>query len=278
MPFVKLDCGILDSTIWFDREAREVFITALLMAEPREFQDPQPQIEIRSLENTGWEVPPGWYGFVPASSLGIIHRAKVTEEAGLTALERLSSPEQESRTPDFEGRRLVRVDGGFIVLNYIKYRERDHSSAERSRRYRARKKARATVASSSHGVAPRDITQAEAEAEAETDVVGGQVVRSSPPAYPPEQRAENATKETIHGLQLRLGGLLCQLSEHENSRLMVPAWCRMVTSYETTRNGETKKHRGVADYRTVNSIDRLERSIEDAEFWVKELEGGRVVE
>ena len=49
MPFVKLDCGMLDSTLWFEREAREVFITALLMAEPIELTSDTPQIAVRAL-------------------------------------------------------------------------------------------------------------------------------------------------------------------------------------------------------------------------------------
>lgn len=139
MAFVKLDCGMLDSTIWFDREARELFITALLMAEPYEVKEPIGQLEIRTLENTGFVVPPGWYGFIRAAGVGIIKRAGMEVESGLSALERLGSPENDSRTPDFEGRRLVRVDGGFIALNFVKYREKDHTAAERSRRYRQRK-------------------------------------------------------------------------------------------------------------------------------------------
>ena len=162
MPFVKLDCGILNSTLWFEREAREVFLTALLMAEPFETHTPLPQIAIDSLELTGWSVPPGWYGFVPAASVGIIHRAKVSEAAGLQALQRLGSPEDTSRSKDFDGRRLVRVDGGFIVLNFMKYRDRDYSAAERQRRYRKRLALRRENVASH-----RNITQAEAEAEVE---------------------------------------------------------------------------------------------------------------
>jgi hypothetical protein len=59
-------------------------------------------------------------------------------EEGLSALERLGSQDKESRSHAFEGRRLVRVDGGYIVLNFQVYRERDHTSADRSRRYRER--------------------------------------------------------------------------------------------------------------------------------------------
>ena len=54
MPFVKLDCTILNSTLWFERDVREIFITALLMAEPKEITEPQPEIATRSLSETGW--------------------------------------------------------------------------------------------------------------------------------------------------------------------------------------------------------------------------------
>ena len=159
MPYVKLDCGMLDSTTWFDKDGRDIFITALLMAIPKEFDDPLPQLEVNSLEATGWEVPAGWYGFVDAASLGIISRCGIPVERGIEALERLGSPEVESRSQAYDGRRLVRIDGGFLVLNYINYREKDHTAAERQRRYRAKQKARNAVTS-------RNITQAEAEAKA----------------------------------------------------------------------------------------------------------------
>ena len=38
MAFVKLDTGILKSTLWMEMAQRNVFLTALLMAEPREFR------------------------------------------------------------------------------------------------------------------------------------------------------------------------------------------------------------------------------------------------
>lgn len=138
MPFVKLDCKILDSTLWPDRDAREIFITALLMAMPEEIIKPAPQIKVRSLEQTGFSAPPGWYGVVHAAGCGIVHRAGIDLELGLSALERLGEPDYESRTPDYEGRRMIRIDGGYLILNYDKYRQRDESSAERSKRYRAR--------------------------------------------------------------------------------------------------------------------------------------------
>lgn len=166
MAFVKLDCGMLDSTLWVDRAARELFITALLMAEPRELKAPEPQIKVDCLDQTGFMVPPGWYGFVPAAGTGIIRRCgEMTMECGIEALRRLGDPEQDSRTPDHDGRRMVRVDGGYLILNYDKYRQKDYSAAERSKRYREKKKA-SRVANVTSRVTDRSVTQAEGEGEA----------------------------------------------------------------------------------------------------------------
>lgn len=134
MPFVKLDCGILDSTLWPDRAAREVFLTALLMAEPFELKEPAPQLEVSSLERTGWIVPPGWYGFVKAAGAGIVRRSLVDLEEGLAALGRLGAAEPDSRNTAHDGRRLVRIDGGYVVLNFMVYRARDYTRGPRHRR------------------------------------------------------------------------------------------------------------------------------------------------
>lgn len=139
MPFVKLDCRILDSTLWSDRAGRDVFLTALCMAEPYELPVAAPQLAVNSLEPTGWIVQPGWYGLVKAAGSGIVRRALVDPEEGLRALERLGAPELDSRNPAHEGRRLVRTADGYLVLNFMTYRERDYTAADRSRRYREQK-------------------------------------------------------------------------------------------------------------------------------------------
>jgi len=140
LPFVKLDTGMLDSSIWMDRPAREVFITALLMAEPVEFTEPQAVIRVASLELDGWDVPPGWYGIARAAGPGIVNRSRLDFLEGLEALARLCAPEMQSRTPKWEGRRMARISGGFVLLNYDDYRQRDYGSAERTRRYRERQR------------------------------------------------------------------------------------------------------------------------------------------
>lgn len=137
MPYVKLDCSILDSSIWLERNQRELFITALLMARPKEFKKTTLQLDVESTEPTGWEVPPGWYGFLEAAPQGIVHRSGLPDrEAGIKALRELGDPDATSKNPEFDGRRLVRVHGGFLILNFIEYRDRDYTAAERQRRYR----------------------------------------------------------------------------------------------------------------------------------------------
>ena len=175
MSFVKLDCRILESSLWIDRAAREVFITALLMAEPRELKKPLAQLDVRTMNPTGWEAPPGWYGWIDAAGVGICRRALVEQEEGLSALERLGSPEPESRSADYEGRRLVRVSGGYIALNYMRFRERDETAAERMRRYRARQKDESLQRNDV--TVTRHVTHADADADADAEAACLQFVR-----------------------------------------------------------------------------------------------------
>lgn len=140
MPFVKLDCQILNSSIWHEKEQRDIFITALLLCEPFEVRSPMPQLDTEMMEPTGWVVPVGWYGFAAAAGMAIINRAMVDKKEGMKALIALGNPEAGSKNQRYEGRRLVRVNNGYIALNFVEYRERDHTSAERSKRWRERQK------------------------------------------------------------------------------------------------------------------------------------------
>lgn len=161
MAFLKLDTGILDSTLWLDSDATKVFVTALCLAQPHDFANPVQQLEVRANKPTKFSAPPGWYGFIPMAGVGIVDRAKLhsfgkrtieqARAAGMRALERLGAPDPESRTPDHDGRRLIRVAGGFLVLNYRLYRDKDHaadSNATRQKRFRDRQKQLDTVTDS----------------------------------------------------------------------------------------------------------------------------------
>ena len=112
MPFLRLDVGILDSSLWADLSACRAFETVLMMAVPYELRQEAAQLMVRSLEPTGFVVPAGWYGRVEAAGVGIVRRAHLPVEEGIAALERLGAPDADSRSSAFDGRRLVRTDGG----------------------------------------------------------------------------------------------------------------------------------------------------------------------
>lgn len=157
--FVKLDSGILDSSLWPQTEARTVFLVLLLLAEPREFASAVVTYEVGSLQPAEFVAPAAWYGFVPVAAAGVATRAGLTLEVTHAALRVLASPDMDSRTPNYEGRRIARVSGGFIVLNYARYRDRDYSAASRMRRYRERLRNERNATSL--------VAQVEVEAEAE---------------------------------------------------------------------------------------------------------------
>jgi hypothetical protein len=168
MAFVKLDTDILTSSLWVSRGQRDVFITALLMAVPKYFPDPVAEVSTGSTEPTGFVVPPGDYGFVRAAGVGILRMALVDEAEGMVALRELAQPDPYSRSTAFEGRRMVRVDGGFLVLNFDRFRQKDSTAAERQARYRQRIAERNNRdVTRNADASTRNITQAEAEAEAE---------------------------------------------------------------------------------------------------------------
>lgn len=220
MPFVKLDVGILNSTLWFERAQREIFITALLMAEPEELREPLPQLEVREIKETGFVVPPGWYGFVRAASTGIIHRALMELDQGLDALESLGCPDPQSRSSEFEGRRLVRVNGGFVILNYIKYRDRDYTAAERQKRFRERKKAAKVTSDGITVTRDSNVTSRIAEAEA--------YIKPTPRIPPPSNgcitvRDRRRLNEEIYRLQdLNCAMTFEEALETACARLMLP--------------------------------------------------------
>lgn len=83
-------------------------------------------------------------GFVAGAIPGFASLARVNREEMEHAVDRLTSPDPDSRTPDHEGRRIEVVLGGWQILNYASYRERGQSKDgsraeyERNRRQKHR--------------------------------------------------------------------------------------------------------------------------------------------
>jgi uncharacterized phage protein (TIGR02220 family) len=111
MPFVKLDCKILDKSIWRESpETKIVWITMLAMADSD--------------------------GLVEAAIPGIADRAKIPLEETEKAINTFQQPDKWSSNQDHEGRRIERVKEGFQILNYQEYRDKDYTAAARVKKYR----------------------------------------------------------------------------------------------------------------------------------------------
>jgi hypothetical protein len=144
MSFLKLDEGILTSTLWLDRIGRAIFIAAGLKARPCVFREPVPVYAASSTGDPIYTLPPGEYGFTECSGPGLVMLAghnpadPADWAEGMEALRRLTEADPDSRNPILEGRRLARVNGGYVVLNLMRYRAKDMTAAERKRRQRER--------------------------------------------------------------------------------------------------------------------------------------------
>src|SRR3990172_4031514 len=95
--FTKLFSGLVHSTVWREEmHVKVVWITMLALADRN--------------------------GHVLASMPGLADASRVSLDQCKDALKRLSAPDVHSRTKAHEGRRIEPIDGGWALLNYIKYR------------------------------------------------------------------------------------------------------------------------------------------------------------
>ena len=161
MAYVKLDCDILDSSLWVeDLPTRVVFITMLAMADSE--------------------------GVCRATAPGIARRGNIPVADVRNALIILESPDPDSRTQTDEGRRIRRQDGGYRIVNYTAYRDKDHTAAARMRRYRENQRKQELNLSVTRNERNGDVTlhkEKEKEKEKQKEKQGGFAPR--PPPYPP---------------------------------------------------------------------------------------------
>ncbi len=75
-------------------------------------------------------------GFVRGVPSALANSARVGKESCLKALKELESPDPESSSKEFEGRRIKTVDGGWIILNHDKYQKMISELTERRRKAR----------------------------------------------------------------------------------------------------------------------------------------------
>ena len=140
--FTKLFSSLLTSSIWCeDAETRVVWITLLALADQ--------------------------HGEVQAAIPGLARQAGVSIDVTERALGTFLAPDEYSRTPDNEGRRVEEIDGGWRVLNHAKYRAL--ASAEQRREADRLRKARVRKGPQASAPCPQKSVQAEAEAEADAE-------------------------------------------------------------------------------------------------------------
>lgn len=160
--FVKLYGTILTSSIWLEPHSTlRVWIAMLATADE--------------------------HGIVSASVGGLAHVSRVRKAECAKALETFLAPDEDSRTPDNDGRRIERVDGGWLILNHRKYRDlRTSKQVVDAERIRDK---RETGEYDSRGpVAPvatkatRSNVATEAEAEAEAEAYAEKYKNASSPA------------------------------------------------------------------------------------------------
>ncbi len=77
-------------------------------------------------------------GFVSAAVDGLAYQARLTDDETEEALKVLEGPDKSSRCKDDEGRRVKRVDGGWVLNGYVRQWER---MAEERRKAQLRKAA-----------------------------------------------------------------------------------------------------------------------------------------
>lgn len=96
--YVKIYGSILGSSVWSETPTtRIVWITLLAMADQ--------------------------FGHVEASVSGLARFANVSTQECRKALAALSAPDPDSKSPEFEGRRVEKWERGWTILNYLTYRE-----------------------------------------------------------------------------------------------------------------------------------------------------------
>lgn len=109
-----------------------------------------------------------------------LHPRAIAEEVGLSvdqvraALIELESPDEESRSFEHEGRRLIRLDThrswGWLIVNYAKYRAIRSEDDRKEQNRRAQEKFRMKKVSQGKPRSAQEEEEAEAEAEAEEKI------------------------------------------------------------------------------------------------------------
>lgn len=122
------------------------------------------------------------HGEVMGSVPGLANVARVSVGACRAAIQKFLSPDPDSRTTDYEGRRIEAIQGGWAVLNHATYRDMDSDQDKRKKDAIRQQRARDKKASpalqrdeqesrrdgvTNHPSLPIQISDADADADAD---------------------------------------------------------------------------------------------------------------
>ena len=197
--YTKLFSSIITSTIWMeDDKTRILWITLLAMADQ--------------------------HGEVYSSIPGLARVAGMSVGEAVAALEKLLGPDEYSRTPDYEGRRIAPIEGGWELLNHAKYRllaSRDDAKSANAARVR-RHRSRQDVTPCNANVTPCNAKPLQCNGDV-TDVM--HIAKAD--TYPEGDRSTQGTIDKVSLIGVDTGAL-----PQEHTRFVVP------TLDELAENGQ----------------------------------------
>lgn len=195
--YTKLFNSILASTVWSEPdEVRIAWITLLAMA--------------------------GKDGIVEGSTPGLSVFARLSLDATRKALERLASPDPDSRSKEHEGRRIEAIEGGWRLINHAKYRQKLGKDERREylkikqREQRAKNKAKKTLlvtaSTNVNTVSDKYTESTHTEAEADTAPepdrsITNQVPRNNPPTPLKGGRISRSDRQKAEHIRTKSWGL-----------------------------------------------------------------------
>jgi hypothetical protein len=107
--FVKIDREIVQSSLWNQAYPTRIAFIALL---------------VQADHHTGIARCAG--------ASGLARLAAITEPEAVEAIRALTAPDADSKSAEAEGRRIEPVAGGFYIINFHAYRERDYRAEKRA--------------------------------------------------------------------------------------------------------------------------------------------------
>lgn len=243
MGYSKLDGGIIHSTLWSEpHDVRVTWITLLAVTDAT--------------------------GYVRMAIPALAKLVGISIERTEEILDILHSPDKYSRTKEHDGRRLETVDGGWVILNYPKYREGlknpDPNLYERQKRYRQKQAQKLKVLEAQVGNKPcvvptvvlrSDNPQAEAEAEAYAEEIQECTTYTcaEPEAVSTRQPvSEPVMRFPIIGVKGEMFGLsqakLDEWQETYGASLNVPHELRTARQWLLDNPGRRKTERGMTKF------------------------------